>query len=468
MKLFNFFKKKKITIEPSINVNKIEDIQKDTRTESQLEPHSDKSENEKSNTQNRIKKTKKETNNADLYCGFGAHNQEMGNYEIAINQFNKALKENPKYDIVWNNLGNSYASLRKYEKSLECYQKAIECSPERFEFYYHKGILLMQLGRFTEAEPIMDKAIKLNSSNLDAMFNMATISENIKKYDQAAFFAQMCLKMSPNNPQIAQCFARNLYLQGTIESAYKQIDKYLTYPARDLNWYMVVPLALKTLNKENEIDQYFHRLNMKYNTSYFNWVKGIFYLNTKQKDLALEIFTENYNADPNDLTNLYSLTHLEYQNKNYSKALSLTNECILKGGDQRAYWDVRMRILEQIATEEEVYKEVLQKKSIFTDDPLNISFRYGLYLKSTVNKYEEAIKVFKEIDDPQSGWSNYQIGLCYNLLKNKEKCLAHLEKAFSIDRSCRDDAIFFSELDNLRDDKQFTRILTFFDDQSEQ
>lgn len=410
---------------------------------------------------------KDELDKAALYCGFGAHNQELGNYEIAIDQFKKALKENSKYDIAWNNLGNSYRSLRKFDQALNCYQNAIESSPDRFEFYLHKGVLLMELGRFSEAEKYIEKVVKLNPSNLEAMFHMANISENIKKYDQAAFFAQMCLKMSPDNPPIVQCFARNLYLQGTIESAYKQIDKYLTFPQGDINWYMVVPLALKKLNKENEINDYFKGLNNKYNTSYFNWVEGLFYQNFGSKDLALEIFNKNYNTNPNDLNNSFSLTHLEYQRKNYNRALTLANECIAKGGNQRAYWDIRMRILEQTHIDDDVYNEVLKMKSIFSDDPLNIMFRYGLYLKSTVKKFEKAIEVFKEINDPESGWSNYQIGLCYNLLNDTKMSLVHLEKAFATDRSCRDDARFFAELDNLRENKQFIRTLTFFEDAAE-
>ena len=35
--------------------------------------------------------TKKEK--ADMFCGFGAYNNEIGNYEVAIDQFEKALIE---------------------------------------------------------------------------------------------------------------------------------------------------------------------------------------------------------------------------------------------------------------------------------------------------------------------------------------------------------------------------------------
>ena len=404
---------------------------------------------------------KEKLDTAALFCGFGAHNQEKGNYEIAIDQFEKALKENPKYDIAWNNLGNSYRSLRKYEKALGCYEKAIECSPENPMFYLHKGVLLMELGRFSEAEPYMNKVVKLDSSNLDAMFHMANISEQIENYGQAAFFAQMCLKMSPGNPPIVQCFARNLFLQGTEENSHNQLDKYITYPNNDLSWYIVIPTAMLKQNKHYEIDNYFKSLNTRFDTNYFDWIKGAFYQNKGEDDRAMETHTKNLEKELIGVSSRFNLAQLLFKKKNYHEALTHIEKCISEGGNQRAYHDLKMVILEKVASKEEVLSNVTKMIALFPDDPLNINFRYGLYLKSQ-KLYHEAIKTFEMITDPNSGWSDYQIGICYNLLGETENSLDHLKKAFSLDRSCRDDARFYPELDNLRDNERFQTELTFF------
>ena len=101
---------------------------------------------------------------------------------------------------------------------------------------------------------------------------------------------------------------------------------------------------------------------------------------------------------------------------------------------------------------------------LFKDDPLNIWFRYGIYLKSVKKEYLEAIEIFEKVNEIQeSGCSHYQIGLSYNLLGQIDNCLTHLGKAFSLDRSTREDARFFPELDNIRDRKDFRKILTNFE-----
>lgn len=401
---------------------------------------------------------------ADMYCGFGAYNNESGNYEIAIDQFEKALKENPEMDIAWNNLGNAKKSLRQNEEALFCYQKAIECSPTRFEFHYHKALLLIELSRFEEAEKCMKEALNLNSENVDINFQLASIYKKLKQYENAIHYYKKCLDLSPENPDVLKNYIGSIYSSGKMLEAERILEKYAVFPTNDISWFLVIPTELMTQNKDQEIDHYFENLKNKHNTLYFKWMQGFFYHSLKQLDLAESIFRAVLEKEAENINCIYSLSQILCHQKKYEESLNLINKCIAIGGNQRAYYDLKLNIIQHCKTKEEVLKYVVEMEQLFTDDPLNIWFRYGLYLKSIKKEYIEAIKIFEKVNQIQeNGWSHYQIGLSYNLLNEMDKCLTHLGKAFSMDRSTREDARFFHELDGIRNSKDFQRILTNFE-----
>jgi tetratricopeptide (TPR) repeat protein len=406
--------------------------------------------------------TKKEK--ADMFCGFGAYNNEIGNYEVAIDQFEKALIENPDMDIAWNNLGNAKRALRQNEEALLCYQKAIECSPNRFEFYYHKGLLLIELSKFKEAKQVLSEAVKLEKGNIDIHFQLAAVYKVLRLHNDAIESYKRCLELSPENPDILKNYIACLFSSGNKLEAENLINKYSKAHQGDLSWFLIIPHELISQNKADEIDPYFEKLKHQNHSLNFDWLKGFFFQNLGQLDLAESIYREVLNKEPNSIGTIYNLAQLLFQKQEYVESLNLINDCLLKDGNKRIYFDLKLVILQKAKTKEEVLNHVIEMEKIFTSDPLNIWFRYGLFLKSDTKEYEEAIKIFEKVNSIQeNGWSHYQIGLTYNLLGQIENCLIHLQKAFSLDRSTREDARFFHELDVIRDRKDFNRILTNFE-----
>ena len=376
----------------------------------------------------------------------------------------KALNENPKMDIAWNNLGNAKKALRQNEEALVCYQKAIECSPKKFEFYYHKGLLLISLSRYEEAEKLLRKAVKLEDKNIDINFQLASTYKVLKRYDEAIIYYRKCLEISPENPNVLKNYIGSLYSSGKELEAEKLVEKYLVFPTKDISWFLVIPHELISKNKNQEINQSFEELKNKHNSLYFDWMKGFFYHNAGDLDLAESIYRSVIDKELDNINSLYNLSQVLLHKKEYNESLSLINKCIVLGEKQRPYYDLKLNILQQSKTKEEVLKYVMEMEQIFTKDPLNIWFRYGIYLKNIKGEYLESIKIFEKVNKIQeNGWSHYQIGLTYNILDQLDNCLLHLDKAFSMDRSTREDARFFHELDILRNKKNFYKILTNFD-----
>ena len=56
--------------------------------------------------------------------------QELRQYPIAIECYDKTLEHNLMYTYAWNNKGRIYDELLSYEKALECNKKALELDPK--------------------------------------------------------------------------------------------------------------------------------------------------------------------------------------------------------------------------------------------------------------------------------------------------------------------------------------------------
>ncbi|MGB9869822.1 tetratricopeptide repeat protein, partial [Methanothermobacter sp.] len=54
-------------------------------------------------------------------------------HQKALEQYNKALKINPKYAEAWNNKGAALKELKRYKEALKCYEKVTQLDPEDIE-----------------------------------------------------------------------------------------------------------------------------------------------------------------------------------------------------------------------------------------------------------------------------------------------------------------------------------------------
>jgi len=120
------------------------------------------------------------------YKHLGITEYEKGNYQEAIELYNKGINNNPDDACLFNNRGLAYYSLEQYKKAISDYDKAIELKPDFTDAYYNRGLAYFRKGSYYNFEPhkkaIEDftKAIELKPDFVDAYYNRAvTYTEQI-------------------------------------------------------------------------------------------------------------------------------------------------------------------------------------------------------------------------------------------------------------------------------------------------
>ena len=82
----------------------------------------------------------------------------QGRFEESLDNFDKALKGNPRKKLAWTGKGICLLNLGRYEEALENYETTLEIYPKYAQAWLGKGMSYEYLGDYGEALKCFDKA----------------------------------------------------------------------------------------------------------------------------------------------------------------------------------------------------------------------------------------------------------------------------------------------------------------------
>jgi tetratricopeptide (TPR) repeat protein len=124
----------------------------------------------------------------------------LGNYDKALEHFNKALKIQPTYAPAYYDMGLIYQKKKKMVKEAQsCYETALRLNPEHYPSYINLGALLADRGRAGEAVNLCRKGLEYFPDSADLHYNLGCfLSQNGQK-DEAIKEFRQALKIDPNH-----------------------------------------------------------------------------------------------------------------------------------------------------------------------------------------------------------------------------------------------------------------------------
>lgn len=89
-------------------------------------------------------------------------------FESAAGVYEKILEKSPKDDQALYNLGRAYNKLNKDSEAEKALREAVKLKPEDAEYQTEFGSILIKLAQYDEAVTVLNKAVKLDETNLQA------------------------------------------------------------------------------------------------------------------------------------------------------------------------------------------------------------------------------------------------------------------------------------------------------------
>ena len=110
---------------------------------------------------------------------------EKGDYEKAIENYDKALELNSNFEEAWYNKGFNLGELERHAEAIKCYDKAIDLNPNYEKAWHNKGVDLGKLERHEEAIECFGNAIELNPNYEKAWYGKGVNLEKLGRKDEA-------------------------------------------------------------------------------------------------------------------------------------------------------------------------------------------------------------------------------------------------------------------------------------------
>ena len=97
---------------------------------------------------------------AELNYQLGARYYRKGDYDLARDRLQLALKQDPKNPFAWSTLGLTYEALGNVRLAEDAYENAVRVAPRDYKIQENYAVFLCRQDRFDDAREYFDKAIK--------------------------------------------------------------------------------------------------------------------------------------------------------------------------------------------------------------------------------------------------------------------------------------------------------------------
>lgn len=153
------------------------------------------------------------------YNNLGEAFDQLKRYDEAIEEFERSLKLDPGYSFALSNLGNIYGKLGRYEKSITYFEKALASKSDYPPAHYNLARALFILGKKEKAKEHYKLAVKYNEYFVEAIFNLAHTESELKDYEESNEHYRQFLEMQPNNEKAWFGLAMNQFKLGQLDEA---------------------------------------------------------------------------------------------------------------------------------------------------------------------------------------------------------------------------------------------------------
>ncbi|MBC8288318.1 MAG: tetratricopeptide repeat protein [Nitrospinae bacterium] len=153
------------------------------------------------------------------YNNVGEAYDKLGKYDEAIAEFEGSLKINPDYFFGLSNLGNIYGKQRKLPEAIDYFKKALKQKPDYSPAHYNLARALHLTGKRQEAAESYRKSIKSNPFFEQAFYNLAYLAMELSLFDEALENFEKFLSMQPNHSKAHFGAGNALMMKGQLDLA---------------------------------------------------------------------------------------------------------------------------------------------------------------------------------------------------------------------------------------------------------
>jgi protein O-GlcNAc transferase len=172
--------------------------------------------------------TKSYPNDPLLYNISGACYADLGQLDVAVKHYEKALAIKPDYAEAHNNLGNAFKELGQLDTAVKSYEKALTIKPDLADTHYNLGVTLQGLGQLNAAVKNYQLALAVKPDYTEAFNNLCSTLKELGQLDIAVKSYEQILAINPDLVEAHNNLGIALKELDQLDAAIKSYEKALS------------------------------------------------------------------------------------------------------------------------------------------------------------------------------------------------------------------------------------------------
>ncbi len=160
-----------------------------------------------------------------VYGVLGMIKMQLGEYDGAVVDFEKAVNNEPVTFAMANNLAVAYLQLGQVELAEAALLQAIELRPDYAAAYFNLANLYVQSNQPEKAVPIFNEYLELEPGNLPATTTYAAMLIELEDWENAVNILQHAERLAPDSPPIMFRIAQSLGQAERIDEAIPYLQR---------------------------------------------------------------------------------------------------------------------------------------------------------------------------------------------------------------------------------------------------
>ena len=148
-----------------------------------------------------------------------------GQIQEALDALDSLSKVYPNDSLLLNIYGACYDSLGQKDVAIQSYQKAISIKPDYAKAHYNLGSVFQELGKLHASVKSYKNSIALEPENAQAHNNLAIVFRELDQLEDAEECCRKALVLDPTYAEAYGSLSIILFAKGDLKSALESIEK---------------------------------------------------------------------------------------------------------------------------------------------------------------------------------------------------------------------------------------------------
>jgi lipoprotein NlpI len=133
-----------------------------------------------------------------FYTRGNAYN-EQGEYDPAIQDYNEAIRLNPKHANGFSNRGVAFTRKGEHDRAIESFNEAIRLDPNHVDAFTNRGVAFTRKGKYDRAIESFNEAIRLDPNRAGVRFDRGNAYRLKSDYNRAIEDYNEAIRLNPNH-----------------------------------------------------------------------------------------------------------------------------------------------------------------------------------------------------------------------------------------------------------------------------